>query len=116
MEILQVLWEAGPSTVRFVHERVSAGKDTPYTSTLKIMQLMHDKKMLHRDSSAMTHVYRAAVREAPIKKALLNRFVDSVFKGSPSALLLQLLGTAKPSEQELDTLKGLLEKLEQKKP
>lgn len=75
---------------------------------------MHEKGMLLRDTSAMTHVYVAAVKEAPTKKAMLKRFVDLVFKGSASELMVQLLGGKKPNKEELSTLKELVKKLEKK--
>jgi BlaI family transcriptional regulator, penicillinase repressor len=114
MDILQVLWQHGPSTVRFVNDELNKQKEVAYTTTLKIMQLMHDKGMLLRDSSAMTHIYVAAVKEESTKKAMLRRFVNSVFRGSSSELMVQLLGSKKPTKEELNTLKDLVKRLEKK--
>jgi BlaI family transcriptional regulator, penicillinase repressor len=115
MDILQVLWKDGPSTVRHVTDELNKTKDVAYTTTLKIMQLMHGKGMMHRDGSAMTHIYIAAMKEEPVKKAMLQRFVQSVYRGSKSQLMLQLLGSAKkPSKEELALLKDLLKKIEKK--
>ena len=112
LDILQVLWIKGPSTVREVNDELNKKREVAYTSTLKIMQLMHEKGMLLRDSSAMTHIYVAAIKEAPTKKVLLDRFVDSLYNGSPTQLMMQLLGDSKKSKKELTLLKELLAKLE----
>ncbi|HEU4470191.1 MAG TPA: BlaI/MecI/CopY family transcriptional regulator [Flavisolibacter sp.] len=114
MDILQVLWEHGPSTVRFVNDELNKEKETLYTSTLKLLQLMYEKGMVERDSSAMTHVYTAALKEDATKKAMLKRFVNNVFKGSPADLMVQLLGTKKLSKEELSLLKDLVKKIEKK--
>jgi predicted transcriptional regulator len=74
---------------------------------------MYDKGMVHRDNSAMTYIYFAAVKETPVKKAMLKRFMDSVFRGS-TPLMLQLLGTKKVTKEELALLKDLVKKLDKK--
>ncbi len=113
LDILQVLWEDGPSTVRAVNERLNAQKKAvQYTSTLKQMQLMVEKGMLLRDESSMKHVYSAAIDEQPTKSALLDRFVDTMYKGSPSSLMMQLLGNKKTSKTELDAIRNLLDQMD----
>src|SRR5882672_6415814 len=93
LEILQVLWQHGPSTVRFVNDSLNEQKRAvQYTSTLKLMQIMVEKGILKRDESNMKHVYSAALEEQKTKGFLLERFVDSMYNGSPSSLLMQLLG------------------------
>jgi predicted transcriptional regulator len=106
MEILQVLWQHGPSTVRFVHDTLNAD-----TSTLKLMQVMAEKGLLDRDESQMKHVYHARLAEGKTKKAMLEQFVDTIYNGSPSNLMLALLDT-KTSDAELDKIKELLKKME----
>src|ERR1700761_2968191 len=93
LEILQILWQHGPSTVRFVMEELNKIRELNYTATLKLMQLMTDKGILRRDQSQMTHVYRAAVEEQQTKEQLLSRFVDTVYKGATDQLMMQLLGS-----------------------
>ena len=79
LEILQVLWKHGPSTVRFVNDTLNEQKRAvQYTSTLKLMQIMVEKNILKRDESAMKHVYRPAVEEKTFKGFMLDRFVDSL--------------------------------------
>ena len=115
LEILQVLWKHGPSTVRFVNDTLNEEKKAvQYTSTLKQMQVMTERKMLLRDESSMKHIYAAAIAEQPTKGALLNRFVDAIYDGSASNLVIQLLGNKKTSKEELDALRGLLDELDNK--
>lgn len=113
LEILQVLWQYGPSTVRFVNDILNEQKRAvQYTSTLKLMQIMAEKKMLNRDVTNMKHIYIAALEEQKTKGFLLNRFVDSMFNGSASNLMLQLLGNKKSSPQEIEEIKKILEQLD----
>lgn len=116
LEILQVLWEHGPSTVRFVNDTLNKQKRAvQYTSTLKLMQIMIEKKMLKRDETNMKHIYLAAIEEQKTKGILLNRFIDSMFNGSASNLMMQLLGNRKTSKKELAEIKELLSKLDNSK-
>ena len=113
LEILQVLWEYGPSTVRFVNDQLNAKKRTvQYTGTLKLMQIMAEKGILKRDESNMKHVYKAALEEQKTKSFLLERFVDSLYNGSATNLMMQLLGNKKTSKKELDAIRELLKKLD----
>ena len=116
MDVLQVLWKHGPSTVRFVHDKLNEQKEiVQYTSTLKLMQLMKEKGMLDRDETNMKHIYSAAVEEDKIKGNLLGRFVDSMFDGSASSLMLALLDNDKTSAEELKKMKELLSKMDKAK-
>jgi BlaI family penicillinase repressor len=109
MDVLQVLWQYGPSTVRFVHDKLNEQKEAViYTSTLKLMQVMKEKGMLSRDESSMKHVYSAALQEDRVKGNMLGRFVDSMYNGSPSNLMMALLGNDKTSAEELQKIKDLL--------
>jgi len=113
LEILQVLWKHGPSTVRFVNDQLNEQKRAvQYTSTLKLMQIMVEKKILGRDETKMKHVYRAAVEEQKFKGLLLDRFVESMYNGSATSLMMQLLGNKNASEAELAQIRKLLEKLD----
>ena len=115
MDVLQVLWQNGPSTVRFVHDKLNEQKEAViYTSTLKLMQVMKEKGMLDRDETNMKHVYSAALEEAQVKGNLLGRFVDSMYNGSPSNLMMALLGNDKTSAEELQKIKELLNKIDNK--
>lgn len=114
LEILQVLWKNGPCTVRQVNDELNLQKrEVQYTSTLKLMQIMVDKGLLGRDESQMKHIYKAAVEETKTKGTLLDKFVDSMYNGSASSLMLQLLGNKKTSKKELDAIRELLKKMDQ---
>jgi BlaI family penicillinase repressor len=113
LEILKVCWQHGPSTVRFVNDTLNEfQRPVQYTSTLKLMQIMVEKGILKRDESRMKHVYSAAVEEQKTKSFLLDRFVESMYNGSASSLMMQLLGNKKTSKKELQAIKDLLNKLE----
>lgn len=113
LDVLQVLWQYGPSTVRFVHDKLNEQKEAViYTSTLKLMQVMKEKGMLERDETNMKHIYSAALAEEKVKGNLLGRFVDSMYNGSPSSLMVALLGNDKTSADELKKIKDLLNQMD----
>jgi len=111
LEILQVLWDFGPSTVRSVNDELLKTKDVNYTTTLKLMQIMAEKGILNRDQTQMKHIYSVAEEEEKTKGHLLSKFVDSMYRGSSSKLVMQLLGNKNTSKEELDQIKELLKKL-----
>jgi BlaI family transcriptional regulator, penicillinase repressor len=112
LEILSILWELKTATVRDIHERLALTKDTGYTTTLKIMQIMHAKGLLLRDEQNRTHVYRPAVDKQVTRKGLVSDFVATAFGGSAKNLVMQALGQAKPSQEELDEIRAFLNQLE----
>ena len=111
LEILQVLWDKGNATVREVHEELSAYKDSGYTTTLKLMQIMFEKGLVRRDDSNKTHVYTPNVSKEKTQQQLVGKMVDSLFGGSASQLVMQALGTSQPSKEELDEIQKLLNDL-----
>lgn len=113
MEILQVLWKKGNCTVREVHEALNK-KDAGYTTTLKLMQIMHEKSLVARDTSAKTHIYRALINQEQTQQQLVNKMIDNVFNGSAARLVMQALGNKKASKEEIDLIKDYLDKLENK--
>ncbi|TGD78992.1 BlaI/MecI/CopY family transcriptional regulator [Hymenobacter wooponensis] len=112
LEILQVLWQHGPSTVRFVNDELSKKRDVGYTTTLKLLQLMLEKTLVFRDDESKTHIYRAAVREEETQGLLLDRFVESTFGGSAMKLVMQALGNRRTSQEELQQIRRLLNDIE----
>ncbi|MBV2227013.1 MULTISPECIES: BlaI/MecI/CopY family transcriptional regulator [Sphingobacterium] len=112
MEILQVLWNKGQSSVRDVFETLDK-KDVGYTTILKLMQIMHDKGMVTRDTSSKTHLYKAKLVKEEIQEKMLDRMIDSVYNGSTARLVMQALGNERASKEELDEIKAFLKKLEQ---
>ena len=115
LEILQVLWQDGPNTVRYVNDKLNEQKrEVNYASTLKLMQIMVEKGLLQRDESQVKHIYSPATEEGKTKSLLLDRFVDSLFNGSVSSLMLHLLDNRKASQKELDDIRKLLNKSKDK--
>lgn len=113
LEILQILWQNGTATVRDVHEELAKTKDAGYTTTLKLMQIMHDKGLVRRDESMRTHIYQPAVNKEKTQKHLLDKMIDSLFGGSSTQLVLQALGSGeqKVSAEELAQIQTLLDNL-----
>jgi BlaI family transcriptional regulator, penicillinase repressor len=113
LEALKILWKHGPSTVRFVHDILNAKvKTVGYTSTLKMMQVMTEKGMVKRDETNMTHVYYPLLEEEKTMGIILDRFLHSMYNGSMSSLLVAFMNGNKSSEEELQKVKDLLNKLE----
>lgn len=112
LEILHVLWQNGPSTVRQVHDQLTLTRDMGYTTALKLMQIMHEKGLLTRTEDTKSHTYTAHVTEEDTQRTLLDRFVETAFRGSSSKLVLQALGQHKASREELDEIKDLLDRLD----
>jgi predicted transcriptional regulator len=116
LEILRVLWQQGPSTVRSINEQLSRERPVGYTTTLKLMQIMFDKGLLAREAEGKTHVYRARVSEGDTQQQLLDRLLHTAFGGSASRLVIQALGTGKSSPEELDEIRRLLDELSANAP
>jgi len=116
LEILSILWKNGPSTVRMVNEEMNRIKSVGYTTTLKLMQIMNEKGMVGRDTEGRTHTYFAISRQEDAQKSMLDRLLETAFGGSASKLVLQALGNHKTSEEELNEIKALIERLEGGKP
>ncbi len=110
MEILQVLWQKGNATVREVHEALGK-KDSGYTTTLKLMQILHEKGMVERDTNQKTHIYKALVSQDKTEKQLVNKMIDNVFNGSAARLVMQALGNHSASAAEIDEIKKYLDSL-----
>lgn len=111
LEILQVLWGRDTASVREVHEELAKNKDVGYTTTLKLMQIMHEKGLVKRDDSFKTHIYQAAVSKEKTQKHLLGKMINTLFGGSPTELVIQALGNHKASPQELEEIQQLLDNL-----
>ncbi|KQM67125.1 transcriptional regulator [Pedobacter sp. Leaf216] len=110
MEILQVLWQKGNATVREVHEALNK-KDSGYTTTLKLMQILHEKGMVERDTNQKTHIYKALISQDKTEKQLVTKMIDNVFNGSAARLVMQALGNHSASADEIDEIKKYLDSL-----
>ncbi len=113
LEILRVLWERSEATVRDVHEVLSKTKDAGYTTTLKLMQIMHEKGMVKRDESNKTHKYIPLISREKTQKQFVGKMIDTLFQGSSSQLVMQALGNHKASKEELDEIQKLIDNLKQ---
>jgi len=111
LEILQVLWSRESASVREVHEELARNKDVGYTTTLKLMQIMHEKGLVKRDDSFKSHIYEAAVSKEKTQRHLLGRMINTLFGGSPTELVIQALGNHKASPDELQEIQQLLDNL-----
>lgn len=117
LEILQLLWQKGSCTVREINEELSKKKETEigYTTTLKTMQIMHEKGLISRDDAAKTHIFSAVATESDTQKQLLDRFMDSVFRGSAMKMVMQALGNQHTTAEEIAEIKKLIDEMENKK-
>ncbi len=116
LEILHILWANGAQSVRFVNDKLNEKRDPSvgYTTTLKTMQVMNDKKLVERDDSARSHIYVAAMPQVETQRNLMNHFVESAFKGSAMQMVMQALGNHDASGDELAEIKALIEQIEKK--
>jgi BlaI family transcriptional regulator, penicillinase repressor len=109
LAILRVLWDRGPSTVRQVNDVLSAARETGYTTTLKLLQIMSDKGLVTRDERDRTHVYAARLSQSQTQRQLVSDLVDRAFGGSATALVLQALNAHPASESELSEIQRLID-------
>jgi BlaI family penicillinase repressor len=116
LAILRVLWTEGPLSVRDVQAILDRSKPTGYTTALKIMQIMTDKGLVDRDDTVRPQIYRARYSEDRTQKQLLADLIQRVYGGSVKALVLHAIGTRKPSAEDLETIKKLLDRFAGGKP
>ena len=111
LEILKILWNKEKATVREVHEELSKNKESGYTTTLKLLQIMFEKGLVTRDDSNKTHIYQPAVTRQKTQKQFLDKMINTLFAGSSTQLVLQALGNQKASKDELDEIQKYLDNL-----
>ncbi|MBL8809127.1 MAG: BlaI/MecI/CopY family transcriptional regulator [Planctomycetaceae bacterium] len=112
LEILKVLWERGTCTVRDVFEVLSAARETGYTTTLKLLQIMFEKGLVSRDESQKSHVYKARAKQQATQRMLVTDLLTRAFGGSTEKLVVQALAAKKASKEELAEIRRLLNELE----
>ena len=113
LEILQILWEHQPCTVKTVHEIISQKKTIGYTTALKQMQRMLEKGLVEREAGkGKSHVYKSALPKEETRSNLFDRLVENAFGNSVSKLVMHALGKSKPSKEELDEIKKFLDELD----
>ena len=111
LTILRILWDRGPSTVREVNEVMTKDRDTGYTTTLKLMQIMTDKGILIRDESQRQHVYKPTITEEKTQKQLVRDLLERAFSGSAEKLVMRALSAKKVSAKELERIREMLDEL-----
>jgi len=113
LELLRVLWEKGPSTVRDLHEAINPQRAVGYTSVLKILQIMTEKGLVEREESAKAHIYRAAASQEDTQNQLLRDLSERLFSGSAAQLAMHALAMQPASAEELDEIRNLIEQKRQ---
>jgi predicted transcriptional regulator len=112
LELLGVLWEKGPSTVREVHAALPPGREVRYTTVLKLLQIMAEKGLVRRDESRRAHVYAPASHAARTQRRIVADLVERAFGGSASRLVQQALSSRPASAEEIREIRELLDALE----
>jgi len=112
VEILQVLWQRGPSTVRDVHDELAKGREIGYTTALKLMQIMVEKNLLVREEQGRAHVYRPAEAKESARRNLVGDLMDKAFGGSARELVMHALTAKRATPGELAEIRRLIEQLE----
>lgn len=114
LEIMQILWECGPLTVREVNDLLNQQRRVGYTTTLKIMQIMAEKELLTRDTEHRSHVYTPTLQSEEVQSTILDHVLKTVFKGSRSNLVMQALGNHSVTKEEMEEIRLLIKKMEDK--
>ena len=112
LEILQIVWRKGPSSVKDVHLALGGNPSNGYTTILKLMQIMHEKGLVTRQKAGKMHLYKAVTSQENTNQLLVHKMIETVFQGSASKLVLSALGNHKSSREELDEIRKYLDKLE----
>ncbi|MCD4694593.1 MAG: BlaI/MecI/CopY family transcriptional regulator [Bacteroidales bacterium] len=112
LNILQVLWNKGPASVRDINDELNNTREIGYTTTLKILQIMTEKSLVTRIKDGRNHIYSAAVEQNAAQQQLLDKLLNGVFGGSAKKLVMQALGNHNPSKKELEEIKKYIEELE----
>lgn len=115
LEILAVLWANENATVRTVHEELTKTKEAGYTTTLKLMQIMHEKGLVTRNTESKTHIYTPAIDKEKTQMQIVNKIIANLFAGSSANMVMQALGGNKTSKEELVQIEELIATLKAKK-
>ena len=111
LEILGVLWQRGPSSVKEVHKELNARRRTGYTTVLKLMQIMVEKGLVNRDTDARAHVYEASIAQSDTQRDLVDDLASRAFGGSAYRLALHALGSKRTTPQEMSEIRRLLDQM-----
>jgi len=114
LAILRVLWERGPSTVRQVHDVLAADRPLAYTTTLKLIQIMTEKRLVTREERERVHIYQAAHPEEDMQQKLVTDLLNRAFRGSAAKLVMQVLASKPATAKELQELQKVIDTYVQK--
>lgn len=109
LELLNVLWEKGPATVREVHEAIAQERELGYTTVLKIFQRMTEKGLVQREESGKAHTYRPTVPQQETQSQMLRDLSERLFSGSSTQLAMHALSMKAPNAEELEDVRKILE-------
>jgi BlaI family transcriptional regulator, penicillinase repressor len=112
LQVLQVLWDQGPSPVRVIHAALADLRDTNYSTTVKMLSVMLDKGLIRRNETQRPHVYSAVVTRQRAQKRMLGHVIDQLYEGSATSLVLQALSSKKASPEELQQIRQMLDRIE----
>jgi len=112
LEILQIVWKKGLTSVKDVHEALGGDEMNGYTTILKLMQIMHDKGLLTRQKKGKLHLYEAVPTMENTQQQILDKMIQTVFQGSATQLVMSALGNRKSTKEDLREIREYLEKLE----
>jgi len=111
LEILQVIWEKGPSSVREINDELNKTRETGYTTTLKLLQIMTGKGLVTRTKDGRNHIYSAAVEQNAAQQQMLDKLLMGVFGGSAKRLVMEALGNHNTSQEELEEIRKYIDEL-----
>jgi BlaI family penicillinase repressor len=114
IQILSILWDTGPATVRQINDEINKQQKTGYTTTLKLMQIMTDKGLLIRDDSNFQHIYTPAISEEGTQNQIIGSLLEKAFSGSAEKLVMRALSAKKISPDELARIKKMLNEMKEK--
>jgi len=109
LEILRILWDRGPSTVRQVYEKLKPAKLVGYTTVLKLMQIMAEKDLVRRNEEQRTHVYEARIPQESTQRQLVGDLLDRAFGGSAMQMVMQALSARRSTPAEIDQIRRMLD-------
>lgn len=109
LEILNILWRRGSSTLREIHQTIQACRTTALTTTLKTLQIMTRKGLVVRDTDASPSAYTAAIAEAKTQAGLMNDLIRKAFEGSARMLLVRAVEEGGLSDRELQDIRRLID-------
>lgn len=115
LKLLQLLWMHGPATVRDIHNLITEESGVSYTTVLKQLQIMHEKGLVRRETSSRAHWYTASVEREATCRSMLDDFMQRVYQGSASEMVIQALGMSRPaSREELEEIQKLIDSMKEK--